>query len=418
MATKKSDPKFTNDNVWTRTKQQSDPYYDFNQGMWNAYKGAGAGTTSTTGRTTSSRTGGGTGSASASGSAVTDPNTVAGGSVPPATPYQVNEFSLPGQTADYEALRNAYGTNYTPYQSKTQEELTQQAEDEYASYYDQLRTAAQQAADRNTLAIEQQLGTLGQSYDRQAEESAKQYNQAYSQADRQMLSRGMQRSSYGAQVLANLSEQGARAQRDIQEQRTAAESNLAAQRTQVAQQLSDTLSGYARNQASDVQARARQLETENYDRATASAQYKNQLAADLYDRAVQSDRNAVADSQWVQQMNENQRQFAASQAESQRQFDAQLAENIRQYNETASRKGSSSGGRSSSKTAADTGTDTGAAGGGILGSLPTDDSVGGFGLEGTASNAQTQNKFWEQAFSGRKRATNSTPFNTLKRATK
>ena len=49
--------------------------------------------------------------------------------------------------------------------------------------------------------------SLNYSYGLKREDSERQYDKAYSQADRQALSRGMQRSSYNAQNLANINQQ-------------------------------------------------------------------------------------------------------------------------------------------------------------------------------------------------------------------
>lgn len=57
--------------------------------------------------------------------------------------------------------------------------------------------------------------SLGYAYSRQQEQSDEAYRQAIAQSDRSMLQRGMQRSSYGAQVRANLMNQQAKAQNDI-----------------------------------------------------------------------------------------------------------------------------------------------------------------------------------------------------------
>ena len=57
--------------------------------------------------------------------------------------------------------------------------------------------------------------SLNYTYGKQREESDKQYAQAIAQADRQALGRGMQRSSYNAQTLANLRQKGIEANNDI-----------------------------------------------------------------------------------------------------------------------------------------------------------------------------------------------------------
>lgn len=57
--------------------------------------------------------------------------------------------------------------------------------------------------------------SLNYSYGRQKEQSDEAYRKAISQSDRSMLQRGMQRSSYGAQVQANLMNDQIKAQNDI-----------------------------------------------------------------------------------------------------------------------------------------------------------------------------------------------------------
>lgn len=57
--------------------------------------------------------------------------------------------------------------------------------------------------------------SLSHSYGQQIEETGKSYDRAYSQADRQALSRGMQRSSYNAQNLANINQQRINAENNI-----------------------------------------------------------------------------------------------------------------------------------------------------------------------------------------------------------
>ena len=51
--------------------------------------------------------------------------------------------------------------NQTPYTPKTDEEIRQQAEGEYQSYYDQLRLAAQQQQEKSDLALAQQRAQVG-----------------------------------------------------------------------------------------------------------------------------------------------------------------------------------------------------------------------------------------------------------------
>ena len=57
--------------------------------------------------------------------------------------------------------------------------------------------------------------SLNYSYGKKRESSEREYDRAYSQADRQALSRGMQRSSYNAQNLANINQRKIEASNDI-----------------------------------------------------------------------------------------------------------------------------------------------------------------------------------------------------------
>lgn len=199
-------------------------------------------------------------------------------------------------------------SSYVP---KTADQIRQQAQGEYQSYYDQLRLAAQQAQARNDLALQHQREGLQRTYDKQREASQKEYENAYSRADRQQLSRGMQRSSYTAQVLANLTKEGAEAQQELWDAQGAAEGNIDAQRTQLAAQLADQLSQYSASEAADVLARIKQLEDQEYDRVRENDQYKNSLSAQIYQFLYQGEQDKIAQEQWQKEFDENVRQWNA-----------------------------------------------------------------------------------------------------------
>ena len=199
-------------------------------------------------------------------------------------------------------------SSYVP---KTADQIRQQAQGEYQSYYDQLRLAAQQAQARNDLALQQQREGLQRTYDKQREASQKEYENAYSRADRQQLSRGMQRSSYTAQVLANLTKEGAEAQQELWDAQGAAEGNIDAQRTQLAAQLADQLSQYSASEAADVLARIKQLEDQEYDRVRENDQYKNSLSAQIYQFLYQGEQDKIAQERWQKEFDENVRQWNA-----------------------------------------------------------------------------------------------------------
>lgn len=190
-----------------------------------------------------------------------------------------------------EDLQRQLNTNtYTP---KTDEQIAQQAQNQYRSQYDAQRLAAQQQADATDLGLQQQLAQLGTSYDRQMEEAQKATRQAMSQFDRYSLGRGMQRSSYNAASLANINNQGNRTLADIQQARTDQEGNIAAQRALAQQQLAAQLANLDTGYAADVQAAIDQIRDQEYERGLAGQQYQNQLLMQLYQMGQTEEQNAL-----------------------------------------------------------------------------------------------------------------------------
>lgn len=174
---------------------------------------------------------------------------------------------------------NASADYYNP---RSAADIEAQARDEAAALYNAQRLAATQAQQRSDLALAQQYAGLQASYDKSRDASQKQYNQAYSQADRGMISKGMQRSSYGAQTLANISKQGAEAQQALWDQQTAAEGNINAQRAQLEQQLAAQLQQYDTDEALAIQNRMRELEDQEYQRGMENEQYRAKLSDAIY----------------------------------------------------------------------------------------------------------------------------------------
>ena len=200
---------------------------------------------------------------------------------------------------------------YTP---KTSAENKARAEDEVRAYYDQLRLGAQQQQERADLALQQQRAGLQDTYDRQREASAQEYRQRYSQADRQMLSRGMQRSSYGAQVLANIGQRGAEAQQRLWDAQGAAEGNIDAQRAQLAEQLGQQLQQYDASRAADILKRSRELDDQEYERAQADQARRDQTGMQLANMLRQAERDQVSDEQFEKQFGLSKQQAEAQMA--------------------------------------------------------------------------------------------------------
>lgn len=233
--------------------------------------------------------------------------------------------------------------SYTP---KSEQELLDRANNEYKSYYDQLRQAAQQQQERNDLSLAQQKDALQAAYDKQREQTQKEYDKAYSQSDRQMLSRGMQRSSYGAQTLANISAAGAKAQGDISDAQTKAANDLDAQRALLQQQLAGTLAGYDTSQAADILKRFQELQDTEYNRQQTADSTRNDILAKIYEYTRQQEQDALSKEQWDKQFEE-----------SKRQFDAQ---------HSPSSGGGASSGTTTTTTTGTTSNPTGTTGGGML----------------------------------------------------
>lgn len=195
---------------------------------------------------------------------------------------------------------NQNSSTYTPL---TAEQMQEQAENRYASMYGQKRLTAQQQYDANDLALAQQLAGLQSTYDKQREQSQKNYNQTYSQADRHALSRGMQRSSYNNATLANISLEGQKAQQAINDNQAQQEGNIGEQRRQLSQQLAAQLAEYDTAQQQDILAYVDELEAREYERGLANADTQNQLAMAIYEYQHQLEREGVEDAQWQAQFN-------------------------------------------------------------------------------------------------------------------
>lgn len=143
--------------------------------------------------------------------------------------------------------------------------------------------------------------SLDYSYGKNSDAIAKSYDQAFSQASNQLLKRGMQRSAYGTQQLANIEKQKIDAQEDNR-----------------------------RALIADYQNRLTDLENQEAARDLQERQFAESQRQFNENLAYNKDRAAASDNQFTLQFNEGQRQFDLGQALAREQ----LAENQRQYNET------------------------------------------------------------------------------------
>lgn len=189
-----------------------------------------------------------------------------------------------GETEEYTALSDA--------------DIQKQAQQRYQSMYDQKRLNAQQAYESSDAALARELSGLQASYDRQRAQSKASTKQTYAQADRQALSRGMQRSSYNSATLANIDLAGDAALRDIGEKQTAHEKEIGEKRTQLVSELSGQLRQYDTDQMHDQLSYQDELKAREYDRAAASRNERNELYMKIYEYQHQLEKEAEERRRW------------------------------------------------------------------------------------------------------------------------
>lgn len=166
--------------------------------------------------------------------------------------------------------------------ARTEAELQQAAQNRYASYYDQLNQAAQQAYDRTSLAYQNQLSNMAPAYAKQMDEARLATTQAVSNVGRNALARGMGRSTYNLATMANVNLQGNKTLNSIQEALTNAQNTVNSQSAQAAEQLAQTLAGYGRNRASDILSYIDEQRQSDYAKELEALQYRNNLLMQLY----------------------------------------------------------------------------------------------------------------------------------------
>jgi len=169
---------------------------------------------------------------------------------------------------------------YTPL---TDEQMQQQAQNKYASLYDQQRTAAQQAFDQTALALQQQRDQLAVNYGQQYSAAEKAIRHSLSNADRYSVQRGMQRSSYNNANLANIGLEGNKTLNAILQGLTTAQGDVDERTALLSQQLAQQLAAFNTQQQSDIQAYIDQLRQQEYERTTAAKQYADELQMRLYE---------------------------------------------------------------------------------------------------------------------------------------
>lgn len=232
------------------------------------------------------------------------------------------------------ALKSA---EYTPLSDS---EILQRAENQYKNLYEQQVLGAKQVYDAGELGYEKQIQQLGVSYGRQIAQIQEQTKQTASEADRNALTRGMQRSSYNLATLSNIHLSGDKAQTSAGETRAMAEANIAAERTLKAQQLAEQLASAQTAYQTNILSYADQLRDKEAQKALEANKYYNDLTIAMYEYQSQADQKQREYDQWLMEFNENVRQFEASQALK-----------IEQMNATATKSSSGSSSKKKEKEA-------------------------------------------------------------------
>lgn len=172
-----------------------------------------------------------------------------------------------------------YKDVYTP---RTEEQLRQEAETRFQTQYNQQKLTAQQNYAAKDLAYEQQVKQLQDSLAVGQRSIAQDTASSIASANRYMITRGMQRSSYGAANQANLALKGQQNLLELQRQYDSNAAGVASNRALLAQQLADTLAQYDIDYLNDVQSYIDEQKQLDYDRHVASQQYANELNIQLY----------------------------------------------------------------------------------------------------------------------------------------
>lgn len=168
---------------------------------------------------------------------------------------------------------------YTP---KSDAELRTAAENMYRNQRDQAILSAQQTRDASVSALNSQLDALGTSYARQREQQQQATVQSRANADRQSLSRGMQRSSYNNATLANIDLAGNKALAQIDQNQTDDTNSIKAQISQLEQQLQQNLASANSTYENNVLAKLQELQDAEYSRRLAAEDTANDIRFKLY----------------------------------------------------------------------------------------------------------------------------------------
>lgn len=173
--------------------------------------------------------------------------------------------------------------NQETYVPRTDEQLKSEAEKRYASIYGQKKLTAQQNYDASDLAYQKQLQALTDTLALNQQTLQKETANSIANANRYQITRGMQRSSYGAANNARLEAAGNANLAQLLRQYGTDAGNIESNRTLLARQLADTLAQYDIDYLNDINAYIDEQKQIDYDREQAALQNQNQILMALYE---------------------------------------------------------------------------------------------------------------------------------------
>lgn len=248
--------------------------------------------------------------------------------------------------------------------------------------------ATKTRADIDNMSARDRLwDSLEYTYGKKRENSDKSFAKQISQQDRTMLGRGMQRSSYGAQTMANLRKEAVRASNDIYDEQIADYENRIYQierdeksDEQWQKQFDESQRQFNENMGFQKSESARQQG--NWEKEFAETQKQNATQNSQWQQTFnyQQGRDAVADEQWQKTFNYQQERDTVSDQHWQAEFD----EGVRQFN--VQHDQSSSGG--------------GGGGGGSSGPSGSSDTTGIKKVDTSKLNRMAGEQISSQAFGG------------------
>lgn len=173
--------------------------------------------------------------------------------------------------------------NQNTYTPRTDEQLKTEAENRYKSQYDQMRLTAQQSTETKDQAYQKQLTALQEALQQDQQTLAKSTADSLASANRYQVTRGMQRSSYGAANNARIQTVGQNNLTALLKQFETDKGEVESDRTLLARQLADTLAQYDIDYLNDVQAYIDEQKQIDYEREQEALKNQNDILMALYE---------------------------------------------------------------------------------------------------------------------------------------